>query len=263
MIYNIFVRDTDNVGDTILSPLDYFKFPIPAKKVDVNEDYSLMLKSGFIIWGGGGLIHLPAPDYNHGVMGYLEEFSEAKHIVAWGVGLNVHNVVEFPYPKSLEKFKLMGIRNQDNPYEWVPCVSCMNSLFDVSYEIKHDIVTFRHGGEPLSFNDDHFVPDMKATGVTAEEAIAHIASGKVVVTNSYHGAYWAMLLGRGAVVLNPFSTKFYGIHKNVQLAVNGTLINAIPAAIPDIAFLDVCRMLNRTFYRKVIGLIDEYQRGSF
>jgi hypothetical protein len=32
----------------------------------------------------------------------------------------------------------------------------------------------------------------------------------VVVANTYHGAYWATLLGRRVIVAAPFSNKFFG-----------------------------------------------------
>ena len=42
------------------------------------------------------------------------------------------------------------------------------------------------------------------------KTIEFIGSGDVVVTNSYHGAYWATLLGK-VVVAFPWASKFYGL----------------------------------------------------
>ena len=41
-----------------------------------------------------------------------------------------------------------------------------------------------------------------------EEVAGFLASGRVVVTNSYHGAYWTTLLGRPTLLWEPWCSKF-------------------------------------------------------
>jgi hypothetical protein len=43
------------------------------------------------------------------------------------------------------------------------------------------------------------------------EIVAFLASAEVVLTDSYHGVYWATLLCR-RVVCVPYSSKFHGFH---------------------------------------------------
>ena len=58
----------------------------------------------------------------------------------------------------------------------------------------------------------HMANDNKQT---FEEVIEFLGSSDVVVTNSYHGAYWATLLGK-AVVAFPWASKFHGLkHKPI------------------------------------------------
>ena len=40
-----------------------------------------------------------------------------------------------------------------------------------------------------------------------EDVVAFLGSGAVIVTNSYHGAYWATLLGRPTVLWNPWCSE--------------------------------------------------------
>lgn len=46
--------------------------------------------------------------------------------------------------------------------------------------------------------------------------IRFLGSARVVITNSYHAAYWSQLMGK-AVVVFPFSSKFYYFKHKVTL----------------------------------------------
>lgn len=43
------------------------------------------------------------------------------------------------------------------------------------------------------------------------EVLKFLATGKVVLTNSFHGVYWSMLLKRRPVVFEPNSNRFMSI----------------------------------------------------
>ena len=236
MIYNLYLKNSRNIGDAICSPLDYFGFPCEVKKVAADDYDPAELKDKFIIYGGGGLIHLPSPDYNHGVMQYLEEICDlSPWLVSWGVGHNVHGADKIEYPESfVNRFKMHGVRDYGQSLNWVPCASCMNKLFHNRYEIKHDRVAVGHGEFPGD------VPSMNHVGADPEILIPFIASGEFVYTNSYHGAYWAMLLGRRVHLIEPRSSKFYG------LPMGGKKL------------LAKCRKANRDYHKKVLKLLEVY-----
>jgi hypothetical protein len=44
---------------------------------------------------------------------------------------------------------------------------------------------------------------------SSSEAIRFIARGEIVLTTSYHGAYWGMLLGRGVVIQDHGHNRFH------------------------------------------------------
>ena len=102
--------------------------------------------------------------------------------VAWGVGGPTDH---------LKDFSLIGSREKDSPL-WVPCASCMSPLFDREYPITRESVTYlntRKGPEGAFTNRLPF-----------DEALAALGSAETVYTNSYHGLYWATLLGKEVII---------------------------------------------------------------
>jgi len=234
LIYNLYLKNSKNIGDAMASPLDYFKFPCEVKKVAVDDYDPDELRGKFIIYGGGGLIHLPSPDYNHGVMQYLEDLCElSPWLVSWGVGHNVHGMNTIAYPESfINKFRLHGVRDMGTVLPWVPCASCMSPLLK-RRGVKRDECFVGHG-------DSMGMNGMRHTSADIVYLIDMIASTKVVHTDSYHGAYWAMLLGREVVYHNKKSSKFFAMPK------------------PAKGLLAKCRKANRDHHKKVLKLLEVY-----
>jgi len=256
-IYNLILL-SDNAGDKLASPLDYFKFPIETEKMDVSVGNVEKTRGQFIIYGGGGLIHLPAPNYNNGVMQYLEDICNfSPWLVSWGVGHNIHHSKEIEYPESfVKKFRLHGVRDRQPNLPWVPCVSCMSKLFHHNYKVEHNVVVAGHNLPRLDG-----LPTVELSKTPPKEVIEIIASGDTVVTNSYHGAYWGLLLNRKVVVFNPMSSKFYGLPEQVQLATPDTWKQSVSKAMPYKGFLALCRNVNKAYHKKVLTLVNEYTKG--
>ena len=216
---------TKNVGDNLCSPYSYFKHRFPrARQVEFHlgewERRRLFLKvilcpilvrSRMLVIGGGGLLGLElfADD--------LRFWSSAPFCpkVLWGAGHNSHNVlaVDQANPSArdyarMKRFNKIGIRDWGVGYDWVPCASCMNSEFSqfisesagivaaLHYETRFSETFIRElvrsTQEPVDvvFNDD-----------SPERFIGKLRAAKAVVTNSYHGAYWATLLCKRVVVV--------------------------------------------------------------
>jgi hypothetical protein len=264
-IYNLVVID-NNAGETLVSPFDYFDFPVETVKLNLGSndfDYE-SLEGKFIVYGGGGAIHIPSEDYNDGIFKGVEIISDlSPWLVAWGVGHNIHGSTKIKYPESfLTKFRLIGVRDigqvgvlkdgQHHNLPWVPCVSCMDELFHHKYEIKHSIVATGHFLDSYNLG----VPSIEHVGTPAEEVIPFIASGETVLTNSYHGAYWGLLLNRKVIVFNPMSSKFYGLPPQIVLATPGTWEDAKPTNNDQ--FLPLCRSVNEAYHKQVLNLLEEY-----
>ncbi|MBE9117585.1 hypothetical protein IQ249_16935 [Lusitaniella coriacea LEGE 07157] len=212
-IINCHVIDPKNIGDLLSCPLNYFTFPgYHTEKADIRQIDAEAARGKHLIIGGGGLL------YSRFLTDILNSAShrEGKKLIAWGIGQQVYkpftteDIKAFDYSQYLDDFDLIGIRDIDTPYNWVPCASCMHSAFDKKREVKHEYVVFSHKKFQIKIDD---FPRITNESKSFEEVLDFLGSGETILTSSYHGAYWGTLLGR-KVLAFPFSSKFYTLkHK--------------------------------------------------
>lgn len=194
-----------NVGDDNCSPIQFLDFqPFETSKInflpfrqDSKSCRSDKNPDDIFVVGGGFF------DLKH-----FKYFSHARKIVFWGGGIrNIRNNKRLfsgkrkPLP-NLKK-TLYGVRDCGHADEWVPCVSCMSPLFDKPAAVMNEYVIFQHHRQDI----DLPFPKMRNTGVTFEESIAFLSSADSVITNSYHGAYWSLLLGKKVFLMNEINDK--------------------------------------------------------
>jgi hypothetical protein len=175
----------------------------------------LALENQLIVLGGGGLLN--PFDWPWIVLSLLER---GNRVIAWGIGHH-HDHVHYPadeigdwrasiadyerrYP--LEQLWLASVRDAGTPFDLVPDSSCMAREFDRSHTPVRDLVIFDQatvGEIPVDG------PRMSNIGdASLAEVCAFLGSGRCVLTNSYHGAYWAALLGREVLVFEPWNSKW-------------------------------------------------------
>lgn len=136
----------------------------------------------------------------------------------WGAGHNAavtkKNKLSFDYPNWLAEFTKVGVRDWKQGHKWVPCASCMHPALRKTYPIKNDVIWFEHKKQLIkSFGSDS-IPRFINSGSNIEQTIELLGGANTIITNSYHGAYWGTLLKKRVVVVDPWSTKFYGLkHK--------------------------------------------------
>lgn len=228
-----------NVGDAVCCPADYFDFGASVEIVRIGMPIP---PCDAVIFGGGALGNK---------VGKRAAAAAAKIKIAWGLGDTRHGAMTAePAPSG---FDLYGSRDDGQPgAEWVPCASCMSPLFDADREIRHEAVLYFNRrrprpavvGIPENHNEAGFA-----------EAVEFLASGAVVVTNSYHGAYWATLLGRGVVIIDCYSSKLCQFRHKPAYAESGDWMNALPAAVNHSGSLHESRAANRKFFDRVMNLI--------
>jgi hypothetical protein len=207
-IINCHVIDQKNIGDLLSAPTNYFTFPgYKLERADIRQSEELTIRGKHIIVGGGGLIY---SRFLNNISGLISN-SERGKLIAWGVGHQAYgdysnaSTKYLEYSKYLDKFDLVGIRDYGSKYNWVPCASCMHPSFDKKREIKHDFVVFSH--KKFQLKIDKF-PRMTNEAKSIDEVLDFLGSGDTILTSSYHGTYWGILLGR-KVLAFPFSSKFY------------------------------------------------------
>jgi hypothetical protein len=251
-------RLDNNIGDWMSSPLRFFSFPTKTAEVDILGGTSQVQLNHDVLVGGGGLL---ARDSFALRMESIAERTKGS-LIGWGIGHNRYEAINttLSYPDYLRRFKLLGLRDYGQGLPYVPCVSCMSPLFDQAAEIRHEAVVYRHGKRPWPLEIDPEIPVMENTAIDAgmDEAfrrtIDSLSSAEIILTNSYHGVYWGILLGKKVLAV-PFSTKFYALKYKVPLVETEDWRAQVHEAKAYPEALEECRDLNRRFHAKVLAYL--------
>jgi hypothetical protein len=130
----------------------------------------------------------------------------------WGAGHNSDvSETKIKYSRHLSEYRMVGLRDwfgADSRTRWTPCASCMHPALQKTYTVTNDVIWFEHKKRLIKDFGDDSIPRFVNTGNNIEQTIALLGSANIVLTNSYHGAYWATLLRRKVIVVQPWSTKF-------------------------------------------------------
>jgi hypothetical protein len=251
-IINVYRKDRHNTGDLHSTPILYFDFPV---KVKHNEIYKTRirpkrLKDNVVIVGGGGTLG------NHYFASNMKTIAESKALkrIAWGIGHNLHGSDKIQFPDYLQKFDLVGIRDYEFGYDWVPCASCLHPLFDKEYPIQHEIVVYEH----YSFSrlPIRGYPKLNNRTYDLEKILKFLGSGNIILTSTYHGAYWGIILNRKVIIVNPFSSKFYGMKHQPPIATDRNWNDKIKDAKNHPEALHECRTANKKFADKIFDIFN-------
>lgn len=239
------------------------------------------LQGKLVIVGGSGLI---GPGRFESCVESIFRQRPAS-VALWGIGHNFQQGVHLDpttgwrrrvlkdgvtrlWPEWLAKADLVGVRDWDAGMPWVPCASCMLPAFDVlrEREPEHEFIVLNHYERGIDTTQP------LAAGIEFEhitnntedifETLTRLASAKVVVSNSYHALYWAMMLGRGAVAVEPNSTRFHGFRWPISYASQADWLVAVEHARSAPEALEQAREANIEFSQRVLqigrslGLVD-------
>lgn len=257
-IINVWEKDTQNIGDLTCAPSLYFK---ELNKNSLNVGISLFtkknhLKDKVIIIGGGGLLL----SYFATSINNLLSLAHNNKVILWGIGFD-------NYIDENELIKIndnhvtrIGIRDFGHPkYDYVPCVSCMSSLFDQykNQTIKADYGLFLHNDYSSYLNQELTnLPRMYNKSVKSfKEAICFLSSHNTILTNSFHGLYWSTLLGKNVIVLpwvdkngnSGFSNKFRSFKYKPYFCNEPSKYLEISELENYKHALDECRNINKNF----------------
>jgi len=198
--------DPDNIGDMLCPPTRYIDFGLPVEYLDISDLRAQQdAPDALTIIGGGGLMWWLAK------MQVIMATQGPK--VLWGIGLNAM-LQETPdsYPEWIRQAQLVGIRDYilSGPgmdLLWVPGVSCLHEAFKIRrYPPAYPIVIYEHSSAPCIQIGDY--PRLR-NPKTIEEILRFLSKGEVVITNRYHGVYWATLLGKKVLLWEPNCSRFF------------------------------------------------------
>lgn len=247
------LRDTTNIGDRWCSPFDHLNW---AQYPHITATAQDMMQ--------------PSDDYDIGIFGggkILRDIAKSpawrpKFNIGWGISTVQSNPFSLTCFRARRRLDLTGSRDWDGRAgvggcDWVPCASSEHRFFDAPPPPRHKVVVYAHHLKSISLVKDCPVDIPLNTNHSGSliEALSFLASGEIVVSNSYHGVLWALLMGR-KVLCAPFSHKF----QHYRLAPGYTseadwqsnLYKAQSA--PDL--LGLSRAATATFHTKVCIQID-------
>ena len=247
MIVFSHIRNTPNTGDLASCPAQWFD--LPEHRVQNYDEPVGGAKA--VIYGGGTM--------NNWLRG--RALSSATSI-AWGIGSSRHGETE-PWPDP-HGFALVGVREWSADREWAglwaPCASCMSPLFDETYPVEHEAVLFVNASPSIRSRYPVAVGGLPTMDNerSMDEIVAFLGSAEVVVTDSSHGIFWGMLLGRKVVAV-PYSSKFYNFRhppaysrdRGLDWRERAKEAMVYPAALAE------CRAASRKFYKRVMETLGE------
>jgi len=176
----------------------------------------------------------------------------------WGAGHNSDGEIPFEkikWPKALSKYKLVGLRDyhSSSRFQWVPCSSCMHPAFDQKYTIKNDVIWFEHKKQMIKDFGQDPIPRFINTGNNIEQTIELLGSANIILTNSYHGAYWGSLLKKQVIIVGgTWSSKFKFIkHAPIILDKREDWKNFRDTAPIWENALEECRQANKNFWKQI------------
>jgi len=146
--------------------------------------------------------------------------------IIWGAGHNEDTnkrIKRLNYPSWLVEFDEVGVRDFGQEHEWVPCASCMHPALRKKYPIKNKVIWFEHKKQLIkgpNFGSDP-IPRYVNSGDNIDHTIELLGSSEIIITNSYHGAYWGTLLGKKVIVDSAWSTKFWSMKHTPRILNKG------------------------------------------
>lgn len=262
MILNVHRTNTPNCGDIASGPLRYVSGRSKSTFLDLlrcsGEDASattLLDSAELIVLGGGGL--LDHQKFEPHIRFLTDKYRDK--LVVWGPGTNFRP--KEPAQTDLSGIELVGTRDYDpeQPERWVPCASCLHPLLPALIKKRPQLLTpgiallENDSGTPVKTIDSCGRTDIRRFGnknVTFQEMVEFIVSAEVLVTNSYHGVYWATLCGV-PVVMIPSSRKFLTLKHPAPRGRAVEWLDALSSVRVYEGALQECIDANLAFMRRV------------
>ncbi len=242
----------DNVGDRACGAAQYF-WPDGFEALSFNDG----LTSARTVIFGGGQVFSQTDSFSARINAKFP----SSILVAWGIGLPMKWRKDDIVRRVANQFSLFSTRNFEwhKEVEFVPCASCMSSVFDEAPTPRHEVVIYSHRKKTPHLKPVGDVPYMTNAASSLKEAVDFLASGETIVTSSYHGAYWGQLLGRRVICI-PYNDKFRTLEHLPVYAEAESWQQHMGQTIVVSGLLEEYRQLNIEFSKKVQDIMDEVDR---
>lgn len=247
---NFFHCEADNVGDRMCGPAQYFW---PSLCQDVPIGAALLEPVSTAVIGGGQVFSQLGT-----TLASVLELNPTARAIAWGVGLPPKGTRDRIVGRVSKAFAAFGTRNYDwrEQFPFVPCASCMSPLFDQTAPPQHEFVVYLHRKKAGPLDVPEGVPTLTNAMRSPKEVVDFIASGRTIVTSSYHGVYWAQLLGRRVICI-PYNNKFSTFQHPPTMAEPDKWLEALGTCSLSEPLLTEYRALNHAFARRALEILNE------
>lgn len=258
-----FVRCLDiyNTGDMNCGPDLYFEELMDGHTCFFhsikNINYDIIKKEDWVILGGGGMLDC-SPQYQDSIRKLLDC---SIHVVAWGLGHNKHHKNTIYYhdemaPIDYSKFFLFTTRDWNfDQSRFCPCVSCMMKGLEAKYTKKRKVGVLTH--HEIRITEFDF--DICDNSQPIEQILRFIGESEVLITNTYHGSYWATLMGLKVIMYKAFSNRFSYLKYPLR-EYSGDLEKDIELAPTYPNALEECRALNIELKDELLHSMDGQDR---
>ena len=257
-----------NAGDFWSTPLKYYDFSeFNVRHVHFMDVWDSIqgnfgyehadIKNKLVIIGGGGLLTTK----DNFMQKTTEHLVENNKVIFWGVGSNTFETPTYDiltHPNVI----LAGIRDivYGVDLNYLPCVSCKNSLFDKSYNIVEEIGVIEHPRLPIPIDKYPKINNQS----NLENILNFIGTKKTILSSTYHGVYWSQLLNKEVLYFKSserVNSKFINMKNRIPICSLDDFEEKTTCLSFVNGMLNESRKLNDNFYKNVIQKIKEYSLG--
>ena len=248
-VSNLFHCDANNIGDQMCGPGQYL-WPDACRNLPLVP---VRKRLGNTNVGGGQIFSQLST-----ILASIHRINPAARVIGWGIGLPPAGVRDEIVREVTKSFALFGTRNytRREHLSFVPCASCLSPLFDQVAQPKHEVVFYLHRRKGAPIVPPADVPVMTNAMRPFQDVVDFIAAGEVLVTSSYHGVYWAQLLGRRVICL-PYNNKFETFQHRPTMAEVDNWREKMTLASQTVPLLEEYRALNYAFAKRALEVWNE------
>lgn len=247
---------TTNAGDKACGYYQYFLEEFKNFNCvvhDINRvDLSLISNQDVAIIGGGGLLNaLNIWNYNINQIAKI-----ANKTIIWSAGFNSNGNKKLKQQINWSNLDLVAIRDFNYPqnFRYVPCATCVSTEFDKETDIKRNIGLILHEHKkniPAEFSGYDSIKNSSS----ANEMIDFIKSSEIIITSSFHAAYWSGLLKKKCIIFSLQSEKFGYLKYSPTLYSGNLKLDIHNSKIYD-NILEESRDLVNEYFNDILKLIN-------
>lgn len=241
-----------NAGDFWSSPLHYYDFSsFDYEHIHFLNFAENKVRDKIFVIGGGGLI-ITKTNY---LTQILESILENNKVIFWGIGSNTTCQPFFEIFEHKNVLKV-GVRDitQELQFDYLPCVSCKNILFDKKRYEEGGIGLIEHPDYPIEISN---LPKI-SNNSKIENILDFIGSKSIIISSTFHGIYWSQLMNKKVLYYNEtgeLNSKFLNMKHRVSTCNKNNYLSRVYDVSSTVNLLSESRNLNNSFYKDVISLL--------